>query len=443
MVTNKNSPILHNHNCKILKEFGMLKSVKFLYQLVKKVKRAKSKDDSKRKRGKFILYAAPFSTDMSLGMINIALPLFAINLGANILTLGELGFIGPLFYTIFTPLFGRLSDYIGYKHLLLVGYLTYFFSFLALSLSTQLHQLFIFISFVGIAGAMFWPSFEVWTAESKTSKSLTKRVSFFNISWCIGASAGPLLGGILFQVYFRLPVYFVVFLSLLMSLLILRELVGNKGKNSLNNSRESLLRESLLKEDSPLEEKPSLSSRKALSLYLYIAWIANFASYFCIGTIRYLFPKLSTHLGIQPSILGILLCAMAFFQVLAFYILGKTTRWHYKWILLIFSQFLGILGLTLIFLGNSVAIFLLAFMLIGIEGGMVYFSSIFYSLNNLKSRGQKSGIHEAILGSGILSGSLVGGIFAQIYTLRTPYLLGIFIMGAAIIGETLLIRGKR
>ncbi len=71
---------------------------------------------------------------------------------------------------------------------------------------------------------------------------------------------------------------------------------------------------------------------------------------------------------------------------------------------------------------------------------MVYFSSIFYSLNNLEGKGQKSGIHEAVLGTGLLLGPLVGGTIAEAFTLRSPYVLAIFVIGAAICVETLLMK---
>ena len=383
------------------------------------------------RREKFILYTVPFSMDVVIGLITISIPLFAINLGANPLILGGLGFTGSLLYVLLSPLFGRLSDRIGCKYLLFLGCLAYFSSSLALSFSSKVYQLFIFMAFVGISGAMFWPSLEVLVAQMGTGDFLPKRVSLFNISWCMGAAVGPLIGGMIFQVGARFPFYLASLLSLLMSLLIAGELFKDKGGKVFDDPEENFLK-----------ENPSRSQERTSS-YLYAAWMANFANYFSVGTLRYLFPKLSVRLGIQPSILGILFGIIALFQTLTFYLLGKTIRWHYKLMPLIFLQLLGILGLLLVFFTSCSLIFLLAFMFIGIAGGMTYFSSIFYSLNDCKNRGAKSGIHEAVLGSGALFGPLVGGIFAQAYSLRTPYLLAIFVTGAAIIGEVLLVKRRR
>ncbi len=384
---------------------------------------------------KLILLTAPFSMSVALGLIYLAVPLFAINLGASALALGGLGFASALCYVILTPIFGKLVDRIGYRYLLLFGALTYFLSSLALSLSSKIYQLFLFIAFVGIAEAMFWPSFEVWLTQMRMRESLLKRVSFFNISWCLGLGIGSLIAGILFEAYSHLPFYFASFLSLATIFLIVGKLRKKK--------RDALSTDSGGKRIENNSSLDSSSSGQNAPFYLYIGWVANFANYFCIGMIRYLFPKLSIHIGIKPSIIGVLLFTVAFFQTVAFYMLGKTERWHYKGTPLILSQLLVIFGLVLIFLGSTVISFLIAFMFIGLGGGLVYFSSIFYSLNNLEGKGQKSGIHEAVLGTGLLLGSLVGGAIAEAFTLRSPYVLAIFVIGAAICVETLLIKNRK
>lgn len=384
--------------------------------------------------GKLILSTAPFSISVALGLIGLAVPLFAINLGASALVLGELGFASTLCYVILTPIFGRLVDRIGCRSLLLFGALTFFLSSLALSLTSKMYQLFLFIAFVGIAEAMFWPSFAVWLTQMRMRESLLKRVSFFNISWCLGSGIGSLIAGILFEAYSHLPFYFASFLFFATIFLIVGKLRKKKvdalsidlgGEHMENNS----------------SSDPSSSGQNA-PFYLYIGWVANFANYFCIGMIRYLFPKLSIHIGIKPSIIGVLFFTVAFFQTVTFYMLGKTERWQHRGTPLILSQLLVIFGLVLIFLGSTVISFLIAFMFIGVGGGLIFFSSIFYSLDNLEGKGQKSGIHAAVLGTGFFLGPLAGGAIAEAFTLRSPYVLAIFVIGAAICVEILLMKKK-
>lgn len=107
---------------------------------------------------------------------------------------------------------------------------------------------------------------------------------------------------------------------------------------------------------------------------------------------------------------------------------------------LIFSQLLATVCFCCIFFSSSFFIFLLAFVFIGIEEGITYFSSLFHSLNGYEGAGVKSGVHEMMIGTGILTGSLRGGIFAEVCGLRTPYLLVALVTVGAVIVELSLIK---
>ncbi|MCD6472110.1 MFS transporter, partial [Candidatus Aerophobetes bacterium] len=179
------------------------------------------------------------------------------------------------------------------------------------------------------------------------------------------------------------------------------------------------------------------------SSYLYVAWIANFASYFSFGILRYIFPKLFIGIGFSSSTLGVLMSTISISQAFTFYILGQTSRWHYRLAPLLSAQLLIAFALIIIFLSNSLIIFFLSFIFIGIGMGICSFSSLFYSINTYHNRGARAGIHETFLGSGVLIGPLVGGITAQIYSLKTPYITAALINGIFIIVEIKLILKRK
>ncbi len=89
-------------------------------------------------------------------------------------------------------------------------------------------------------------------------------------------------------------------------------------------------------------------------------------------------------------------------------------------------------ALIIIFLSSRISIFMGAFALLGMAGGITTSASLFYALNTSRNKGTRAGIHELILGSGGIFGPLTGGILATKYTLRTPYLLAIIVIGASI-----------
>jgi len=373
--------------------------------------------------------------DMVIGVVVLAAPLLAIKFKVGSLGLGGLGFIVSIFYVLFCLPFGKLSDRWKRKHLIFIGCFLYFFSSLGISFATNFFHLLIFMALTGIAGAMFWPSLEAWIAERGKGK-LIKRISFFNISWSLGISVGPLISGVLFELNYHFPFYFAALISLGVIYLVLKKLPASCEKKEKIAAVDNVL---TVKDYFPQKD----FSRSRNSSYLHAAWVANFTGWFVVGTIRYLFPKLSVEMGIKPSILGILIFFLSVSQAFFFYVLSRNSRWHYQLFPLVFFQTLGIMGLLLIFFFPSIFIFVFSFVFIGIAGGFTYFSSIFYSLNGTEDKGTKAGIHEVFVGAGGLAGPLIGGIFAQIYNLRIPYLAASLVVLTGIIIEVYLVRNSK
>ncbi|MCD6231173.1 MFS transporter [Candidatus Aerophobetes bacterium] len=379
-----------------------------------------------KRKNNFLFYIVSFLTDIVIGVVLLASPLLAIKLKADSLQLGGLGFIVSIFYILFCIPFGKLSDRWRRKYMVVLGCFLYLFSSLSISLATCFFHLLIFMALIGIAGAMFWPSFEAWIAERGKGK-LIKRISFFNVSWSLGVAIGPLICGILFELNYRFPFYFAALLSGGVIYLILKKLPAYKGEEKV------IITGGI----SPVKDCALENS------YLNLARIANFTGWFAIGTVRYLFPKLSVEIGIQPTILGILIFLPFISQALFFYILGFSSRWHYRLFPLVFFQILGAVGILCIFLIPSLFVFGISFIFLGMTTGISYFSSIFYSLSSSQDKGKKASIHEVFLGGGALAGPLIGGIFAQIYNLKVPYLIASLVILAGIIIEIYLARKSK
>ncbi len=359
-----------------------------------------------------------------MGNVIIAVPLFAISLGASVFALGMLGSTLSLSGLSLYFLFGKLSEKWGRKSLVMLGFTIYIVVFLLLSYpSLALYRLYLFMALLGMGGAMIWPTMEAWIAEIETEEPLNKKVGLFNVSWSGGMVIGPLLGGILFEIKPRLPFYFALAISVFIFLILLwrTSVIGSTIKSTTSFHTNSL------------SEEASIRS----SLYTTLSRIAAFTTALSVGTIRYIFPRLGTQLGISPSFLGFLMLVFSFSQMLTFYILGIIHRWHYRILPLIFFQLVVLIGLVIVYMTCSFPLFFLAFIFIGIGMGMVISSSLFYSINALDQRGPRSAIHETIFGSGLFVGSLMGGVIAQKFSLRAPYLVVAVIILAGILIQVL------
>jgi len=381
----------------------------------------------KNKKGSIVLYLAPFLIDTAMGSVMIAVPLLAISLGLSSITLGTLGFTPGLAYISLCFLFGKLSERWQRKNLVVLGSFIYIVSSSILCFSSRIYQLYLSMLLIGIGAAMFWPTLETWIAEKESKRPLVQRMGLFNTSWSAGLTIGPLIGGILFGIDLKLPFYF----ALTISTFIFFVLFWGTQEVNLSNQSKTLAHKILLSEDPP----------GSFSLYIQISRIANFTLWLSLGVIRYIFPKLGTELGISPSFLGLLMFTFSLSQTLTFYVLGITHKWHYRIFPLAFFQLIAVVGFAVVFMTSSSLLFFLAFVLIGMSIGMTHSSSLFYSINVTSQRGPSAAIHETVLGTGGLFGPLMGGLIAQEFSLRAPYLLTAVIIAIGILIQMVLIKG--
>jgi len=183
------------------------------------------------------------------------------------------------------------------------------------------------------------------------------------------------------------------------------------------------------REDAP--PQPETADPKLVAKYLYVSWVAVFTSYLTLGIMRYIFQKLLYDMGMEPSVFGRMMMCQTGAQFVMFFVLGATERWHFKLAPLVVCQILASLGFIAVWLTNSLELWAFGIVLIGLNTGMTYFSSIYYSLCREAGLGDKAGWHETIIHSGVLLSTIIGGLLADYIGLKAPY---IFCAAAIIVG---------
>lgn len=353
-------------------------------------------------RRQFFFYINAFLGDIAVGLNMLCVPLLAIKMGASPFVLGFIGFLASLTYLIFSPVFGSIADRKNPLYLTVIGCFLFASSSVLLIFFHSIPFILLIMGVVGLGTSMFWSPLEVWIA--RTVDDLRKAVGYFNLSWCIGLSIGSLLSGFLFELNWRLPLLLV---ALSCFLIIISLFFCPQVPSPLHLSNDDV----------------SISVQKKRNPFVIIGWTANFVGWFTIGTLRYLFPKLAVDINIPPSIIGLFTFVMAIFQAISSFGIGYMVRWHYNIGFLLLVQITMIFGFLLIVFSSSIPLFFLAFILLGTCIGIAYFFSLFYSLESEEGKGQKSGIHESIVGAGALLGPLIGGIAAQYSTIRMPFVI--------------------
>ncbi len=338
--------------------------------------------------------------------------------------LGVLVAIATAFYTFLAIPCGKLSDKIERHRMLYVGCLLIgIVSILLRFCVSKLHLLLVFPC-VGISMALFWPAYEAWLAEREGEGKLIHRVMLFNFFWSTGITIGPAVSGYLYKdTQPFTPLYLAAGVGLITCVTIyFCNLYSDKSTLGKQSDQTKTL-------------FPSPSERKK---YLNIARCANFTSWFVLGVLRWLNPKLTRDMGIFPSTFGNMMLALGGMQTFAFLFLGTgySTRWHYRLGPLIIVQGLAILCFVGIWWIEDIIFWIIAFAIIGVSVAFTYFGSLYYGLHMHSDKGSKSGWHEAVLGLGSLLGPLFGGIAADsIFGIKSPYLLCACVIFIGIIVE--------
>ena len=143
-----------------------------------------------------IIFVTVFIDLLGFGIIIPLLPFYAESFGASAFTIGLLGTSFSLMQFLFSPLWGRWSDKIGRKPIILVGLMGSCLSYLGLALSTSLALLFVSRIVGGIAGAHI-PTAQAYIADVTTPENRARGMGMVGAAFGLGFIFGPAIGGIL------------------------------------------------------------------------------------------------------------------------------------------------------------------------------------------------------------------------------------------------------
>ena len=376
----------------------------------------------------FTVYLPVLLIDFAFSGIITNTSFYTSYLGLSSTFLGVLKAVMTAFFVVLAIPFGRLSDRIERRYVLYAACLVLGAASIGLPYCRNGTHLMLIFPGIGISMALFWPAYEAWLAEREGEGKLIQRVMLFNIFWSIGVTLGPALSSYL---YGDTNPFRSFYLAAIFSLLTLVTIVVNSLQAPGPTETQSTEPAEVL--------YPPLSVR---TTYLNLARCANFASWFVLGVLRRLAPKLTKEMGMLPSTFGNLMLTLGGIQTLAFLVLGSgySTRWHYRFAPMFIVQILAILSFLGIWSIQNTLLWTFLFGLIGVSAAFTYFSSLYYGLDRHADKGNKSGWHEGILGLGILLGPLLGGVLADSqFGTQSPYLLCAVAIAIAIFVEVFIL----
>ena len=154
-----------------------------------------------------IIFVTVFIDLLGFGIIIPLLPFYAESFGASAFTIGLLGTSFSLMQFLFSPVWGRWSDRIGRKPIILVGLMGSCLSYLGLALSTSLALLFVSRIVGGIAGANI-PTAQAYIADVTTPENRARGMGMVGAAFGLGFIFGPAIGGVLSRISPETPMWF-------------------------------------------------------------------------------------------------------------------------------------------------------------------------------------------------------------------------------------------
>ncbi|MEY4201641.1 MAG: hypothetical protein RLZZ265_3381 [Verrucomicrobiota bacterium] len=249
-----------------------------------------------------------------------------------------------------------------------------------------------------IAMCFTWPALEAHATHGESDAGMKRMVGFYNIVWSGCGGLMFFLGGTLFEVLGARSLFWLPAAIFVVQLVVTHWL-------------DTLPRDPVLPPASASEHHPeavALEQPVPPQTFLKMAWLANPFAYIAINSFQAMIPGRSAELGLSVAQSGWFWAIWFLARFLTFIGLWQWHGWHYRfrWMLAAFIAL--ILAYVALLMGRSVVVLVLAQVVFGLATGLLYYASLFYSMDVGETKGEHGGIHEAAIGLGICLGPAVG-----------------------------------
>ncbi len=307
---------------------------------------------------------------------------------------------------------GKLAQRYGCIRLIYTGCCVMILSLtLGMIFTTPTAQVMVFCLWtVGVC--FVWPALETLISD-RAGAELPKMVGIYNVTWAAGGALGYFTAGILIEKLGAASLFWFP-LGLIAAELAILPFAASRLKKE--NDRQCY-------EDPP---HPAVCGTDA-SRFLRMAWIANPFSYVAINTVIPLIPSIAEKLDLSTGMAGIVCSLWMFVRLAAFAAFWRWTGWHYRFRWLAGSFLLMIVCFFGFLMAHSIGLLLAAQAGFGLSIGLIYYSSLYYSMNVTENQGSNAGLHEAMIGTGLFIGPAFGA--ATLYLVPTAIGIGAWSVG--------------
>jgi predicted MFS family arabinose efflux permease len=311
-------------------------------------------------------------------------------------------------YAVFAWGAGKFAQRFGYFSALKIGFAT-MIGALAAGAFASSASMQILLMLVTVIGMCFtWPALEAMVAEGEDRAGVQRMVGVYNVVWAATAALAYFTGGAMLDNFGLRTMFFVPIAVLLVQLGMTLWLEQQARASSSAGAKAAGASEWESKALPEAHSEAATVDRAAAKRFLRISVLANPFAYIAIQTLIAAMPGVAQRLELSTTAAGFCASVWCFSRGAAFLALMLWTGWHYRFGCLLLAYISLVLTFAAILLAPNLAVLVVAQLVFGVAVGLLYYSSLFYSMDQSDTKGEHGGIHEAAIGLGNCAGPAVG-----------------------------------
>jgi len=362
---------------------------------------------------------------VGFGIVIPILPFFVGKLGGGALSLGVFMSVYSIMQFIFAPIWGRLSDRIGRRPVLLIGIAGYGVTFIMFGMINNLYLLIGLRALAGMVSSATIPTAMAYLADITDGADRSKTMGMLGATMGLGMIFGPAIGGWLGLHSFSLPFFVAGGLALLL-LPFTWVLLPESLKLPIS--------------DVPGRRKPRLTL-EVMKDPLFALFAFNFVISFSMSMFESTFALFSAaKVGFGPEEMGITFAILGIFAVIVQGgLIGPLVKKFGEARLVNSGAILSACGLILIILSGRNVVLLVMSTVVFMVGNslMTPTSSSLVTKQNSRGQGASLGVFQSFASLGRVFGPVTGGALFEL-GMGLPY-----IAGATFLVFIVLIAGKK
>jgi MFS family permease len=356
------------------------------------------------------LFFIIFSTITGVGIVVPLLPIYAHDLGAT-------GFYVAMIFGSFSisrvfllPYFGRLSDQKGRKPFILSGLIFYTLISIAFIFSETVEGLIVIRFIQGAGSAMIMPVVQAYVGEITPKGSEGYAMGLFNLSMFLSLSLGPLMGGVITDIWNMDAAFMCMGLLSFVGVLLCVILLPPLSEERLRSGHQ------------PLQIPWALVIR---DMELFGLFSFRFAYTACIGAIWSFLPLFGAQMfGQSGAGIGLLVTLGVFISGILQLPMGYAADRVSRQAMTVLGGIIVTASMGLIYFATSFLDLIAAVSLFGVGGGIAMPAITALAVVNgeqKKAMGSVMAILTVAHSLGMLAGSVAAGLAMDFFSLRLAF----------------------